>query len=416
MVRHSLPGFSFGWNPVSGILCLISACAIIGLPFVRSAPNRMMTGEPVGLWQVLIAGFSTPLPSTLGWLLGGVLLMCLLTSVLKPLRVILWLQVFAACALVVLLVAVAGAWAQHMALTQSANARTSLGGAFWMLLVLAWLMAADALQRLRAGLLTRLVLLAAVLAGVVWMLASGAGDVLSIMKEHANRADTFVAAVARHLQIVLFALVPTMCIGLPLGWWVHRQRAANAAVFPVLNIIQTIPSIALFGLLMAPLALLAASFPQLARAGISGVGLAPGVIALVLYSLLPVVRGTLAGLQQVPQAVVDAARGMGMSDLQIAVCVQLPLALPVLLSGIQTATIAAIGMATITALIGAGGLGAIMFEGLFSSAQDLVLLGVVPIVGLAVLADALFKLAITFLQSTPKITQHATPQTVSLAP
>ena len=149
---------------------------------------------------------------------------------------------------------------------------------------------------------------------------------------------------------------------------------------------------------MAPLALLAASFPQLARAGISGVGMAPGVIALVLYSLLPVVRGTLAGLQQVPQAVLDAAQGMGMSRWQIAARVQLPLALPVLLSGVQTATIAAIGMATITALIGAGGLGAIMFEGLFSSAQDLVLLGVVPIVGLAVLADALFKILIRLVQ------------------
>ena len=368
------------------------------MPFVRSAPNRMMTGEPIELWQVMITS-----PSISSWLLGGALLLCLLTSMLKTSRVILWVQVGAACALVILLLAVAGAYAQQVALTQSAIQRTSLGGAFWTLVVLAWLMAADTLQRLGAGLLLRVALLVVVLAAVVCILASGAGDALSIMKEHANRADIFVAAVLRHLQIVLFALVPTLCIGLPLGWWVHRQRAANAAVFPVLNVIQTIPSIALFGLLMAPLALLAASFPQLARAGISGVGLAPGVIALVLYSLLPVVRGTLAGLQQVPQAVVDAARGMGMSDLQIAARVQLPLALPVLLSGIQTATIAAIGMATITALIGAGGLGAIMFEGLFSSAQDLVLLGVIPIVGLAVLADALFKLCIKLVQTRAQV-------------
>ncbi len=397
-MRLSPINFPLSWNPVAGVLSLLAACGIIGLPFVRSAPNRMMTGEPVGLWQVL-----TTSPSTVHWLMGAVLLLCLLTSVLKASRVILWLQVFATCALVVLLLAVAGTYAQHVALTQSDIARTSLGGAFWALLVLAWLMAADALQRLGTGLLMRVALLATVLAVVVWLLAAGAGDALSIMKEHANRADTFAAAVLRHLQIVLFALVPTLCIGLPLGWWVHRQASANAAVFPVLNIIQTIPSIALFGLLMAPLALLAATFPQLARAGISGVGMAPGVIALVLYSLLPVVRGTLAGLQQVPQAVVDAARGMGMSSLQIAAQVQLPLALPVLLSGIKTATIAAIGMATITALIGAGGLGAIMFEGLFSSAQDLVLLGVVPIVGLAVLADALFKLAIKLVQTTPQI-------------
>ena len=402
MVRLSPITAPFSGNPVAGILSLLGAGAIISLPFVRSAANRMLTGEPAGLWPVLMIS-----PSLLNGLLVGVFLLCLLTSVLKASRVVLWLQVFAASALIVLLVAVAGAYAQQLALTQSPFARTSLGGAFWVLLILAWLLATDALQRLNAGLLTRLAILAAVLTLVIWMLASGAGDALSIMKEHANRADTFAAAVLRHLQIVLFALIPTILLGLPLGWWVHRQASANAAVFPVLNIIQTIPSIALFGLLMAPLALLAASFPQLARAGISGVGLAPGVIALVLYSLLPVVRGTLAGLQQVPQAVVDAARGVGMSPRQIALRIQLPLALPVLLSGIQTATIAAIGMATITALIGAGGLGAIMFEGLFSSAQDLVLLGVVPIVGLAVLADALFKVTIKLVQTAPQTFQIA---------
>ena len=395
MVR---PG-SFALNPVTSVLSLAAACVIIGLPFVRSAANRMLTGEPVALWQVLI----TLAPAMSGCFIG-VLLVCLLTALLKASRTVLWWQVGAACALLVLLVALAAAYAQHVALTESAIARTSLGGAFWALLLLAWLTAADALQRLNASLFKRVVLWAAVLGVVAWLFASGAGDALSIMKEHANRADTFAAAVLRHLQIVLFALVPTLCIGLPLGWWVHHQRSANAAVFPVLNIIQTIPSIALFGLLMAPLALLAASFPQLARAGISGVGMAPGVIALLLYSLLPVVRGTLAGLQQVPQAVVDAAQGIGMSRWQIAARVQLPLALPVLLSGVQTATIAAMGMATITALIGAGGLGAIMFEGLFSSAQDLVLLGVVPIVGLAVLADALFKILIRLVQVTHDIT------------
>ncbi|MEO8015741.1 MAG: ABC transporter permease, partial [Polaromonas sp.] len=161
------------------------------------------------------------------------------------------------------------------------------------------------------------------------------------------------------------------------------------------NIIQTIPSIALFGLLMAPLAWLAASWPALGRAGISGVGLAPGVVALTLYSLLPVVRGTLAGLAQVPSAVTQAAQGMGFSDSQLFWQVQVPLALPVVLSGVRTASIQAVGLAGVTALIGAGGLGSLMFEGLFSSAQDLVLLGVVPIVVLGALVDGVFKGLIT---------------------
>jgi osmoprotectant transport system permease protein len=210
------------------------------------------------------------------------------------------------------------------------------------------------------------------------------------MKEYANRADTFGHAIVRHMQIVGVALVPTLAIGLPLGWLVRRHARVGGSLFPVLNVIQTIPSIALFGLLMAPLALLAAALPALARAGISGVGLAPGVIALTLYSLLPVVRGTLAGLEQVPSSVRDAALGMGMAPAQIFWRVDVPLAAPVVLAGIRTATIQMVGLTAVTALIGAGGLGAIMFEGLFSSAQDLVLLGVVPIVVLGVLVDAAF--------------------------
>jgi osmoprotectant transport system permease protein len=161
-------------------------------------------------------------------------------------------------------------------------------------------------------------------------------------------------------------------------------------VFPVLNLIQTIPSIALFGLFMAPLAWLAASYPPLARAGISGVGLAPAVLALVLYSLLPVVRSGLAGLEQVPNATRSAARAMGMSGWQVFRMVELPLALPMVLPGLRTAVVQAIGLTAVTALIGAGGLGTLMFDGLFSAANELVLLGVLPIVLLAALADALF--------------------------
>jgi osmoprotectant transport system permease protein len=403
---------ALAFNPVSSTLSLLGASALAWLPFVRSAPNRMVSGEAVALWDVLQA--SPPLLST-GFAL--VLLLILSTCALRPTRLVRWLQAGMACLLIALLLALASGYAQHVAQTQSPIARTSLGAAFWSVMVLAWLLAADAVQRLRARWLLRSALIAAALLPLVLMLTNGWCDELSIMKEFANRSDIFGAAVVRHLQIVLFTMLPTLAIGVPLGWWVHQQRAVNGSVFAVLNIIQTIPSIALFGLLMAPLALLAARFPALAQAGISGVGLAPGVIALVLYSLLPVVRGTLAGLDQVPSAVVNAARGMGMSPAQMAWHVQLPLSLPVLLSGVHSATIATVGMATITALIGAGGLGAIMFEGLFSSAQDLVLLGVVPIVALAVVTDALFKLLIRFtLHATHTVQPAAVSPDIQGAP
>jgi osmoprotectant transport system permease protein len=382
---------ALAFNPVSSTLAVLGACALTWLPYVRSAPNRMVSGEAVAVWDVLQTS-----PPLLGIAFSLALLCSLIVCLLRPSTIILWLQAGLACMLIALLLALAAGYAHHVALSQSPIARTSLGSAFWCVMVLAWLLAADAMQRLRAHLIPRTLLTLATLLPLVLMLSSHWCDELSIMKEFANRSDIFGAAVLRHVQIVLLTMLPTLLIGIPMGWWVHQQRAVNTGVFAVLNVIQTIPSIALFGLLMAPLALLAASYPAVAQAGISGVGLAPGVIALILYSLLPVVRGTLAGLDQVPSAVVNAAQGMGMSPVQVAWRVQLPLSLPVLLSGVRSATIAAVGMATITALIGAGGLGAIMFEGLFSSAQDLVLLGVVPIVALAVLTDALFKLLIQF--------------------
>jgi osmoprotectant transport system permease protein len=369
------------WNPVLATLSVLALAALAWFPFLKVAPNRLVSGEPALFLSVLQGR---------AWLLAVFLAAVFAAAFIRSNRALLWAVAVLSMALVPGLVWLAGLHATFVAQTASPIARTSLGGAFWVVSLLLGLMAADALQRLQVNSSVRTGLLLAALLPIYALIAAGWCDDLSIMKEYANRADTFGQAIARHVQIVGVALLPTLAIGLPLGWLAQRQSRIGASLFPVLNVIQTIPSIALFGLLMAPLALLAAAFPALAKAGISGVGLAPGVIALTLYSLLPVVRGTLAGLEQVPSSVRDAALGMGMAPAQIFWRVDVPLALPVLLAGIRTATIQMVGLAAVTALIGAGGLGAIMFEGLFSSAQDLVLLGVVPIIVLGVLVDTAF--------------------------
>ena len=358
------------------------ASALAALPFLRVAPNRLVSGEALSLVS-LLHGF--------WWSLAvpGLALVGLCVS--KNHRVGLWLTVASTVTLGFGLAALAASHASWVAQTGSALARTSLGSGFWLGSALLTLVAADALQRLRSGSSARIACAAGVGLLFFVLLASGWCDDLSVMKEYANRSDVLVREVARHLQIVATAVSLTLLVGLPLGWAVWRFARVGKALFPVLNIIQTIPSIALFGLLMAPLAWLAMAWPAGGRAGISGVGLVPGVIALVLYSLLPVVRATLTGLQQVPSSVVQAAHGLGLTKAQVFWWVDVPLALPVVLGGVRTATIQAMGLAAVTALIGAGGLGSIMFEGLFSSAQDLVLLGVLPIVALGVLADGLFK-------------------------
>ncbi len=375
------------WNPVLAVMTFLLACALHGLAFLRVAPHRLTAGEPV---------FFSSLVQYPVWGIGFLVAALLLASFFRPGRALLWSALVLSSVLMVGLVWLAGAHASMVAQNQSPIVRTSLGAGFWWALLLLGLINSDAVQRLRLSGTTRTAVAAAVLLAIGLMLAAGWCDDLSIMKEYANRADDYLQIVLRHIQIVLLAMACTLCIGLPAGWLAYRYLRAGKAIFPLLNIIQTIPSIALFGLLMAPLALLALALPSLARAGISGVGLAPAVIALTLYGLLPVARGTLAGLEQVPVSVLDAARGMGMTRLQIFRRVEAPLALPVVLGGVRSATIQAIGLAAITALIGAGGLGSIMFEGLFSSAQDLILLGVIPIVVLGLLADLAFKVLTGF--------------------
>jgi osmoprotectant transport system permease protein len=380
-------------NPVSLVLSLMALSAALGLPFLRVAANRLVSGEPVYLWAML----DGPARTWVMVLLGLLMLMVLL-SLVQPTKTVLWLQTAMALALVGGALVLAGIHASQIAPTLPPYARTSLGGAWWALVALMSLMAQHAVQRLQLAGMARTSLLLAWGMAIGGLLLSGWCNDLSIMKELANQSDVLWTAAARHVLIVCLALLPTLLIGVPLGWWAYRTQAARQALFAVLNVVQTIPSIALFGLLMAPLALLAVQFPVLAQAGMSGVGLLPGVIALTLYALLPVARGAVAGLEHVPSAVRQAALGLGMSHAQVFKQVELPLALPVLLSGVRTAAVQAVGLASVTALIGAGGLGAIMFEGLFSGAQDLVLLGVLPIALLAALTDALFKLLVRLAQ------------------
>ena len=362
-------------NLVLGVLAWLALAALCGLPFVSSAPNRLVAGEGV----VLLA-----LWPTLGWPVALVMvgLLALLVSA--------WLTPRGsevACGGLALLLMpallwLAGAQAASAVRAAAPLATTSLASGFWLATLLLGLMVAEGLQRWRAGAAARAAvgLLGLVLFG--GLLVSGACDALSLFKEAGNRPEGLASAVARHLHIVGLALACTLCLGLPLGWLAAHRPGVGRALLPVLNVLQTIPSIALFGLLMAPLAWLASTVPVLGRAGISGVGMAPAVLALTLYGLLPVVRATWAGLTQLPLGVLQAARGLGMSAGQRLLRVELPLALPVVLGGVRTAAVQTMGLAAVTALIGAGGLGAVIFEGLFSAAQDVVLLGVLPLVAL----------------------------------
>ncbi|EPG4957662.1 TPA: ABC transporter permease [Citrobacter amalonaticus] len=374
------------------LLLVILSAAAVALPFVNYAPNRLVSGEGRQLWTLW--------PGSVSMLTGAGCAM--LTLCFVPGRKGAVCTLVVAQLLVILMLWSVGKAATYLAETGTPLARTSVGSGLWLGLALGLLACSDAIRRITAQPLWRWVLHTQIAIVPLLLLLTGTFDDLSLLKEYANRQDVFDDALAQHLTLLSGTVLPALVIGIPLGIGCYFFPSRQGPVFTVLNVIQTVPSVALFGLLIAPLAGLVKAFPWLATVGVAGTGLTPALIALVLYALLPLVRGVVTGLNQVPRDVLESARAMGMSTAQRFLHVQLPLALPVFLRSLRVVMVQTVGMAVIAALIGAGGFGALVFQGLLSSAVDLVLLGVIPVIALAVLIDALFDLGIALL----KVTHH----------
>ncbi|CFR16873.1 ABC transporter permease [Yersinia frederiksenii] len=362
-----------------------------GLSFVSHAPNRLISGQGIS--------FTSLLTGHVWWLLIPIVILFAFSFV-KQTILLHWSTVLVAEILLFGLLLLAGRTALQLTWGEESLARTSLGGGFWLMSGFGILIAVDGLSRAIVNPVWRSLANVMLVLPVVVLLATGQLDQLSLMKEYVNRQDVFDDALWQHLQILVTTLVPAVLIGIPLGLLCYRSVRFQSAIFSTLNIIQTIPSIALFGLLIAPLAGLAAAIPWLAEHGVSGIGLAPAIVALVLYALLPLVRSVVAGLESVPDSVVESAQGMGMTRRQLFFRVQVPIAMPLILSGIRIIAVQTVGLAVVAALIGAGGLGAIMFQGLLSSALDLVLLGVIPVIVMAVMVDSLFKFIVIFMDTS----------------
>jgi osmoprotectant transport system permease protein len=174
-----------------------------------------------------------------------------------------------------------------------------------------------------------------------------------------------------HVRLVGISILVAMVIGIPLGILITRLRWLEGSVMTTTGVLYTVPSLALFAILMP----------------FTGLGATTVIVALVLYSLLAIVRNTVAGIDDVPPAALDAARGMGMTGSQRLLLVELPLAFPVILAGVRVATVAAVGIATVGALLGAGGLGRLIFEGISRVNTDRIVAGALSASVLALVAD-----------------------------
>jgi len=378
----SAPGLLFG---ALGLAALLT-------PFMTLAANRIVAGDGIMAWN--LAEPSAVLPGLAAVLLGLALgLPADLTKVrlagaVLGLAGLLWLAVQGAPALL------DGA---------GEYARVSPAVGFWFLLVILILLMADALAAMSPGALMRGAVLAAVLGVLAVILWSGALSDLSVLKEYASRRDAFGRELLRHLGLAFGSLAAAAVIGFPLGVLCHRRAHLGGAILPVLSFLQTIPSLAMFGLMIPILGWVGDTVPGAQAIGIAGIGFAPAYLALVLYSLLPVVGNTVAGLAASPPAALEAARGMGMTPGQRLLRVELPLGLPIILTGLRIVLVQNIGLAVIAGLIGGGGFGTFVFQGLNQTATDLILLGALPTVALALVSAIVMDILVDLTRRTPKV-------------
>jgi len=384
--RHTVP------NRVIPVLGVLALALVWLLDLGTIQPNRIVPGAGHGLF------------SAVGWtgagLVTGILLATIVLSTL-PLRrryeLLLGLIGLSLATMPLLLDVFA---ALHLP-EGSPYARSSVGAGFWSLLFLLSLMLIETLGRLNARRWLQLMLL--VFVGGSWLVfLRGEGlESLSLVREFNARPDKFQQALWTHLALALGAVAISAGLAFALALKMIRSPAWQRPLLGAVSFLQTIPSLAVFGLLIAPLSALSSALPFLQDLGIRGIGWAPALLALIAYSLLPMVRNTFVAITEVPESLADAARGMGMNEHQVFFQLKLPLALPVIIEGVRITTIQAIGLTAVAALIGAGGFGGFIFQGLGQAAMDLVLLGALPTIALALLADALLTMLAASLKPIP---------------
>ncbi len=417
-------------NPITLLGAVLGMVAVL-LPWLSLKPNRLLAGAGVALTE-----FSTPF----GYLTLFAWVVVLLTAFL-PTQPRAWLSSFAVALAVLFASLYIGRGTAELMVDAGQYARVSPGSGAWLEILALYISLFGLSREARFGFLPSFFV-------ITLMLLTGTFNGLGPWLEYAQASDVFAQQFLRHMLLSLFSVALAALLGFPLAVWAVRSKRVGNIILPVVSFLQTVPSVALFGLLLPPLALLgrhvlllnavlfAAVFlvggivlqrltrwqvwqafsligafiagllisiilfqniigeakpltrqSLLADAGVRGIGAAPALFALSLYALLPLVVNTVVGLSNVPDSVKDAAKGMGMNERQMFWRAEVPLALPFMFEGLRSSLVLTFGLATIAALISAGGLGFFILRGVEGSVGDLILLGAVPVVVVALLLD-----------------------------
>jgi len=341
-------------------------------------PNRIVDGEPLSL----VAGLGV-----WGWALVAVWAGAAILS-FSPLDLRLrgTLVTLLGGAAPVIMLWRAGEEAVMYVAAEGDIARTSLLWASALLVFASYVVIFAATAWLDRGAF-RAVLTYLPVAAVMMLMASGRLSELAVAREYANNAETFARELRLHLFYVAGAVSIGLVSGLFLGLVAVRRRSLEPAIFGTLNVLQVFPTLAFIGLMNPILSGLSDRIPLFESLGVRGVGWAPVIIVLSAYAVYPIARNTHAALSSLDAGILDAASGVGMGRARMLREVEFPLALPVIVAGLRVALVQTTAGAIVAGLVGGGGLGTFVFLGAGETATDLILLGVLPIMALALFFD-----------------------------
>ncbi len=360
------------------LLSLIGVASLLFMPIITYKPNRISQGFQY---------------KSMEYLGGGGLLILLLWAILLGLSFYaknkkdLLVYIVGTLIFISLFVSVQVNAKDYI---ESSAARISLSSGFYIQMFLMYMLFSTYTEKIRGYRPIKVLGFSLIIGVVGYLFFQGSFDDFSLVKEFNSKKSQFFNNLRIHAILTFSSVITGALIAIPLGFLAYSKKKLEGKIMVPLSIIETIPSLSLFAIFLVPLSGLG-KLKFFNAIGVSGIGWAPAYLALTLYTLLPIGRNTLTGFYSLDRNVVEAARGMGMNKSQVLGKIELPLAFPVIFTGIRIAFIQTIGGAVLAGLVGGGGMGTFVFLGLGEASPDLILLGVLPIVFFTIILDYLLR-------------------------
>ncbi len=357
-----------------------AAIGLITGSFAVIKENRILEGLPASFYK--LAGSKIFSLSLL------LLFVAFLFTFLKSRKLSLMVSGIAASSVFAVGLTVLGKAASRADATMGELSRVSPGYSFWIFII-SLIIVFRKIHRESTGFIPgKLIAITPVLT-TIYLLFTQTITKISVFKEYENNRAIWQQEFLRHIQLSIGSVIIAIIIGSVLAYASYRLKFLESLVFLILNIAQVIPTLSFIGLLMPVLGKIGETSSVAQKLNIKGTGWAPALVVLVFYALYPITRNMYAALRSIDKSFIDISRGIGLNWYQRILLVELPMSLPVVIAGVKVALIQASAGTIIASLVGAGGLGIFIFLGLAQTAQDLVLLGAIPIVLLSFLYSAL---------------------------